>query len=260
MVVLPSSRRRAVREQAIRGCSVLVAGVYLSDVEHLALEITKEMRHSKLAKVTIAWAAVGTSGADPRLADCTTVVRHERTDKFELVNLVLAGFDLDDFDVLIVTDDDVDLAPGWLDDYVGYQMATGLSLAQPARTPDSDISHTITVQVATDEARRTRFVEVGPVFSLDRMAMKLLTPFDEAWPMGWGLDVEWSHTMAEASLPMGIIDATPVVHNFRKSAAHYDWKVTDAAMKALLTERGLGGLPETMEVLDIYSKGSWRNR
>ncbi len=238
---------------------MLVIGVYLSDVDHLAVEITQELQRSTRTNVTIAWAAVGASGHDERLTHFTTVVRHERTDKFELVNLVAAGFDLEQFDFLVVVDDDISMAPGWLDDYLGYQIATGLSLAQPARTPESDISHAITVQVNHSEARQSKFVEVGPVFSLDRRAMKLLTPFDEAWPMGWGLDVEWSHLMAEASLPMGIIDATPVVHNFRKSAAHYDWRETDKAMKELLDERGLGGLSETMVVLATYSKGSWRH-
>ena len=235
-----------------------MVGVYLSDVEHLAVSITNELRSTKLLDLTVAWAAVGKAGVDAELGDCTPVVRHHQTDKFQLVNEVLAGFNLDDFDVLVVTDDDVTMEPGWLDAYLGYQAVTGLSLAQPARTRASDISHAITVQVVNTEVRETRFVEVGPVFSLDRRAISLLTPFDEAWPMGWGLDVAWSRQIAQAKLHMGIIDATPVVHNFRKSAAHYDWRETDEAMKALLAERNLGNLEDTTEVLRHYRNGVWR--
>lgn len=92
----------------------------------------------------------------------------------------------------------------------------------------------------------TSIKEVGPVLSLNRQAMKLLVPCDEVWPMGWGLDVAWSYQIADADLPMGIVDATPVVHNFRESAGHYDWRTTDHAIQVLRAERKLGDLADTM--------------
>src|SRR5439155_5541514 len=119
-------------------------------------------------------------------------------------------------------DDDIALPRGFLDAFLGLQGRTGLALAQPARTHDSYYDHPIVERQLGVQARRTRFVEIGPLVSMRRDAAALLLPFDERSPMGWGYDNLWPLILGRHGLGMGIIDATPVNHGLRKPTAEYD--------------------------------------
>src|SRR5207248_3190265 len=85
--------------------------------------------------------------------------------------------------VLVLVDDDLGLPRGFLDGLIGWQRALGWALAQPARTARSFVDHRIVQQQPGVAARRTRFVEIGPVVSIHRSAFELLLPFDLASPM-----------------------------------------------------------------------------
>jgi hypothetical protein len=56
----------------------------------------------------------------------------------------------------------------------------GFVLVQPGRWHDSHIDHAFVEARYGLEARRIHFVEVGPLFSVNRRAAALMTPFDEA--------------------------------------------------------------------------------
>jgi hypothetical protein len=151
-----------------------------------------------------------------------------------------------------VCDDDISLPEGFVDRYLELVSSHGLALAQPARTHDSYIDNWITEQLDGLTARRTRFVEIGPLFSMRRDAVRLLTPFSEASPMGWGYDFVWPVLLEEAGLGMGIVDATPVVHNLRKPVTLYDRRDAAIAMQSFLADRRHLTPHEAFSIVEAY--------
>ena len=236
---------------------VLVVGVLLNDRPNLAREMTRELQSSVNFAVDVKWVSLGTGEASEELSE--TIVRREATprDKFALVNAVLQSVSLDGYEWIVVVDDDVDLAPGWLDAYLSLQGECGLALSQPARTAKSFISHPFTTTQPGFDARETSFVEIGPVFSLHRSAFPTLLPFDEAWPMGWGMESQWSVLCRTNGLRMGIIDAFPVGHSFRQTTTSYDHGVTEQKMRDLLSARSLPPVQALQHVTGIFISGSW---
>ena len=104
-------------------------------------------------------------------------------------------------------------------------------------------------------ARRTAFVEIGPVTAFSRRAAEALLPFpDLRW--GWGLDNHWSAVAVERGWWLGVIDALPVRHEWQPVAAGYThaeaieeaaefladrpYVRTDQAQRTLATVRRLG--------------------
>jgi hypothetical protein len=101
-------------------------------------------------------------------------------------------------------------------------------------------------------ARRTRFVEIGPVVSFHRSVFPLVFPFDLTSPMGWGYENVWSYQLAKRGLRMGIIDAAPVDHSIRPPVANYSWSSGDAGREALLGRREHLTIDECMRVLEAF--------
>jgi hypothetical protein len=99
-------------------------------------------------------------------------------------------------------------------------------------------------------ARRTRFVEIGPVTAIRADAFDVLLPFPDL-QMGWGLDAHWAALAAQRNWKLGVIDVVPIRHR-RPVAASYP---RDAAMAE--ADRFLAGKPyvkrdEAAEVLEEY--------
>ena len=231
---------------------VLALGVYLANREHLAAEIAAELARSGDWHVEQRWVALG-DGPAPGPLDQFTVRRVDPpATKFALVNRLLAEATLADYDHVIVTDDDISLPPGFVDDYLSVVARRDFSLAQPARSHDSHIDHAFVEVRDRLEARWTRFVEIGPLFSFDRRAAPLLTPFDEAAYMGWGLDFVWPALLEKAGLRLGIVDATPVAHRIRKSVTHYDLDRATAAMERFLASHPHLSRTEVFTVVQEY--------
>lgn len=226
--------KRARRMQPAR---ILVVGVYVCDKPTLAADIASGFARSRHA-VTQAWASLGTGPHG--VADMqawTRLALSAPSPKFAIVNELIGGFDLREFTHLVVTDDDIEFAPGFLDDFIGLQQHYGFALAQPARSAESNIDHPITRERHTRMARQTRFVEIGPLFSMAAVAFPVMLPFDESFYMGWGLDHVWPVALAQAGLPMGVIDRTPVHHRFRPIASTYSEEAARACMADCLTGR-----------------------
>ena len=70
-------------------------------------------------------------------------------------------------------------------------------------------------------ARKTRFVEIGPLFSIRKDLYNIILPFDEAVGMGWALDFVWPCVIEDVGLNMGIVDAFPVEHKMRAPVTNY---------------------------------------
>jgi hypothetical protein len=232
---------------------VLVAGVVLADRANSAAATSAELAAARRHDVDQRWIVVGGGRRQPSpdVPERHVAERHATLrPKYELLGSLLAATDAAAYDHVLLVDDDVDLPVGFLDAFVDLQRALGLVLAQPARAAGSPADHPIVLQQAGCLARRTLFVEQGPVLGIARDALGAIVPFDLRSPMGWGYETIWSHRLDGA--PMGIIDATPVAHRLRPTAAFYvkaDGETASAALLAAVPHRPLDGC---MVVLDVH--------
>jgi hypothetical protein len=233
---------------------VLALGVYLADREHLAAEVAAELGRSGRWDVEQRWIALG-SGPVPEALAAVTVERVAGpAPKFALVNRLLRGAPPAGVDYLLVTDDDIALPPGFLDRYLGLVERHRLALAQPARSHDSSLDLGFVEQLDGLDARWTRYVEIGPLFSIHREAFPHLLPFDETPAMGWGLDFTWPVTLERAGLRLGVVDATPVRHALRKQAAFYSGRDALDAMTRYLASRPHLGRSEAFTIVEGYAE------
>lgn len=231
---------------------VLIVGVYLSESENRAIEVAGELARSRTWQVEQRWIALGKGPIPAPLAPVTVAREEARTPKFVLVNRLLREVSLEGYAFVLVCDDDIALPEGFLDRYLERVARHDLALAQPARGHGSYVDHFLVEQLDGLAARTTRFVEIGPLFSMRRDAIPLLTPFDEASPMGWGYDFVWPVVLEGAGLRMGIVDATPVMHDLRKPTAHYDWGEAATAMQRYLEARPHLTSAEAFSILEAY--------
>ncbi|SHL97208.1 hypothetical protein SAMN05216428_11069 [Nitrosospira sp. Nsp11] len=231
---------------------VLVVGIYLADKENLASHITREFALSDNWDVRQRWSSLGKNQSESDLAPFTVQVIDTFSPKFLLLNQLLQKIDLYDFEYVIVSDDDIQLPAGFVDRYLAMVSRYNLAVAQPARTHDSYIDHWFVEQLDGIDARRTRFVEIGPLFSLHRSAFDYFLPFDEASPMGWGNDFVWPVLAEKHGLRMGIVDAVPVAHDFRKPVAYYDHGTSAKHMNKYLAERPHLSKKDAFFILESY--------
>lgn len=225
------------RARSVARRRVLVVGVFLRDRDNLAPEIVASTR-SRRHEVVQCWASIGTG--QQRAAEMrahTALHFAQPLPKFAAVNRLLALHDLSAFDNVVVTDDDIELPAGFMDDFIGLQAHYRFALAQPARSQQSNIDHPVTLERHARIARQTRFVEIGPLFSVAAPAFQLLLPFDESFHMGWGLDHVWPAMLQQGGLTQGIIDLTPVHHRMRPVAATYSGAAARQKMAELLAGR-----------------------
>jgi hypothetical protein len=232
---------------------VLVIGVYLADKKNLATPIVRELGRSREWEVAQRWIALGESPVPEPLAPVTTWRQHSRLEKFPLLNRALREVDLAGYRYVLVCDDDISLPEGFLDRYLELVEGHDLALAQPARTHGSYIDHWIVEQHDGLAVRATRYVEIGPLFSMRADAARLLVPFDEGSPMGWGLDFVWPVVLERAGLRLGIVDETPVVHDLRRPAAYYDDGEAVHAMNVYLASRPHLTRQEAFRVVEAYA-------
>lgn len=216
---------------------ILVLGVFLTDRFNLASHLARAFASSKHHQIEQRWAGVFGHHEDPLVRKLTRMVVDQPTDKFILINALLSEVSLEDYDLLIVTDDDIHLPGGFLDAYVALQHRLDFALAQPARALHSFFDHDITVRRPWLLGRETRFVEIGPVFSLTKAAFPHLLPFDTGLPMGWGLDLVWPAILGQTGLRMGIIDRISVDHSYRPQGVTYDRQESLRMMTAALQTR-----------------------
>src|SRR5882724_4722741 len=198
---------------------VLVAGVYLADLPTWVTDIVPALSAATQHIVTQRWIALWRGPANTVSVPHTVLSVGAPASKFDLLNRVLE--DADGFDWVIIADDDVVIPENWLDPYLALADRFSFALSQPAQTRDSFAAHHIVVQAPGLLARRTRFVEIGPVFCIRRDAVPLLLPFEADVGMGWGLDLIWPMRLEQAGMRLGIVDAAPVAHSLRKQVQSY---------------------------------------
>jgi GT2 family glycosyltransferase len=224
-----AARRTPVRETPRR--RVHVVGVGRPEHARTVARLRRELERSR-HDVRIHLVAPGSGG------------------KWENVNAALAAAPPGDADWLLIVDDDVLLPRGFLDRFIALAEAFGLQLVQPAHAYASHGAWEVTRRRPGVLARRTRFVEIGPVTALSADAAAVLLPFPPL-KMGWGLDAHWSAVAAERGWPIGVVDATPVRH-LRPVASDYPRDAAIAEAEAFLDGRAYVTRTEAADVLAEY--------
>lgn len=155
--------------------------------------------------------------------------------------------------VLVVVDDDVVFEKGHLRKLLRLARLARLDIAQPAHAPRSFVNHHVTAVREHSVARLTRFVEVGPLVVIGKRARPLITPFPEAYGMGWGLDILWSDLVSRGCR-LGVVDSVTIRHT-AQAASEYSTADGERMIAALLEARGLPNMGYFSETLRVWPQG-----
>lgn len=183
----------------------------------------------------------------PRLADFTVGVG--RGSKYTLLNRLQRTVDEDRAGPLVLADDDVELVHGSLGWAAGIAERTGLEVFQPAHTYDSVVSWRLTYRRPATVARRTDFVEIGPISLLDRLAVERLFPLDDSIPMSGGID--WAWRRLHPDLRYGIVDAVTFRH-LRPLGRTYARRDGYPALEAELARAGISDPSSEMRTIATW--------
>ena len=216
---------------------VLILGVYMGNRRSLINHIVPTLGSSIHCQVTQRWIAIGSVSKDAAVMAATVEAIPERTPKFTLINSLISTVDIAKTDFIMVCDDDVTVCSDFTDRFIGWQQHCSFALAQPARTWNSYVDHSFVRRSLWCQARETRFVEIGPIFSMSRSMAELMLPFDESSPMGWGYDLVWPVIARQHGLKLGIVDAVAIEHSMRARGALYDASNEIESMAKMLSQR-----------------------
>jgi len=229
---------------------ILCVGVYLADQKNSARHIANILSRSKAVSIEQRWIAISRTGAPSDLRGTVSAVR-EYTPRCVLINQLLYGFE--NYDWVIITDDDIEMAEGFADALIGVANYADFALLQPARTHDSYISHDFVAQFKGLVARRTRFIEIGPLVAMRRDAARLILPFADNAEMGWGFDYIWPRRVEKAGMRVGIIDAVPIAHRIREPVSGYNFENAKGEMRRLLAANAHYSPREAFKILEIFA-------
>ncbi len=159
--------------------------------------------------------------------------------KFANIDLAIeqAGRPLSAHDWLVIVDDDIAFERGLLDDMIAVAAHTDLALAQPAHGIASHATYAVTRRRFGSLARRTDFVEIGPLTLVRSDLFADLVPFPASrWC--YGIDLMWSEIVRRKRRRMGVVDATPIRH-LRPVAVSYNLDAAWEEGRSLLIRHGV---------------------
>lgn len=216
---------------------LLVVGVYMAREPNHVNHLVNEFAMAKKVGVEQRWVCMNGRPPNDNVAKVTVKMLDENQPKWQIVNDVITVQDLDQFDYLMISDDDVLLGSNFVDCFIAEQQSLDFALAQPALTWRSFTDHEIVRRRLFTRARQTNFVEVGPVVSFRQDFMKVVFPFSLESPMGWGYDLTWPMIARDLGLTVGIIDGVPIDHSLRARGRLYDRRKQIVIMEAFLSNR-----------------------
>lgn len=135
----------------------------------------------------------------------------ESFSKFENTNILLSRHDLQSFDWVIMTDDDIELPEDFIDVFIGLAEHAELKICGAAQRARSYWSHQITRRQKGALLRETNFAEIGPVIAFRREIFDLVFPLPDL-KFGWGVDIVWPVLARQAGWKVGIVDAAAIRH------------------------------------------------
>ena len=158
-------------------------------------------------------------------------------------------------DWVLVVDDDVGLPPRFLDRYVALCERLGLDLSQPAQSRRSHAAWRVTRRRPFSLARRTQYVEIGPVTAFAGPVAAELMPFPEL-RFGWGLDNHWGALARERGWRLGVVDSLPVRHETRAVASSYTHAEAIAEARSFLAGRSYVSTEDAQRTLATVRKAA----
>ena len=246
LTLAPLRVRRAARKLPPR--RVLVLGIYAPDGVAAMARAVDELRDER-HDVRFALGALGAAAEE--LSTETMLDGLEGSGKFENLNRLLATTSPEAPDWTLVIDDDVQLPRRFLSSFLACAEGAGLQLAQPAHRHTSHAAWSVSRRARWTLARRTRLVEIGPVTAFHASIARELLPFPPL-RMGWGLDAHWGGLALEHDWRLGIVDATPIRHESRRTAARYSRDEAIAEIAAFLPGRPYIDRDTALEVVERH--------
>lgn len=211
-------RRAAAQQEAVR---VLIVGIEVPSRPAEIQRVMSQLVHSSRHRVTLSVTPMLDQG------------------KFANIDKAIAEapVPLDQHDWLIIADDDIVFQPGMLDDLLAIANEADFALAQTAHAFDSHTTYQITRRRFGSLARRTDFVEIGPLTLIRRDLFPALIPFP---PSRWcyGIDLVWAEIARRLGYHIGVIDGAPVRH-VRPVGASYDMDAARREGALLLAAHGV---------------------
>jgi hypothetical protein len=240
----PAPRILRHRLRGVRLPQLVVLCVYRSRFTHHLIRLRATLPEG--ARLVL-WGLDGV--AEPLAAETLMTGEGER---LVLLNRLLAATEPDPDAWVLVTDDDVLFKRGTPGDLLGAAVRFGLDVGQPVHSSNSEVSHRFTRRRAFMLARRTGWVEQGPVVLFGPRARQRLLPFPPIrWP-GWGIEALWSRE-ERRGLRLGIVDAVTIVHTQRVNTVGYSWRAARELEEDLVREAGF----EPGDVLQLQ-RAAWR--
>jgi hypothetical protein len=144
--------------------------------------------------------------------------------KWQLMNRLLdSNFIFEDFKYIWLVDDDVQMSTQDVTRFFFKCEELEISVAQPCLTPNSFVSHPITLQHDFCDSRQTNFVEIMmPCFS--QAAWRKLKYVDRFNTLtGWGLEIFWSSVLFSSTTPFHIFDDISVCHSRPLGLGRFKW-------------------------------------
>jgi hypothetical protein len=160
--------------------------------------------------------------------------------RFELLQGLLDDFPPSPSAWVVLSDDDYHFRRGSLVDLLALARTANLDLAQPAHRRFVNASHQFNLVRPRVIARRTHYVEIGPLVVISPAGRSALLPFPPA-EMGWGVEARWGVSSREGRIVAGIVDAVTIEH-LGPVAAEYDQSAATAELDRFVAEAGLTSL------------------
>jgi hypothetical protein len=171
--------------------------------------------------------------------------------KFELLNKLLDVSEIPTGVAIVVVDDDVVFRRGNLAVLLRTMARAGFGLAQPAHSRISLATYSFNKVHLFARARRTTFVEIGPLFVVAPKCRNEFLPFPAEFGMGWGLELEWARRMDHC--PLGVVDAATVVHLVPPNA-FYRVAQEDERLHELLYAAGKRTIADAQRELGVWRR------
>jgi len=153
---------------------------------------------------------------------------------------------------LLATDDDIEVPAGQLDLLRKVSLLCHFDLAQPAASPTSQGVHEFVRARGLTIARRTHFVESGPLLLFSPRGRQSLLPYPENAGMGWGSEARWWTLSVLHDLALGVVDCARYEH-FGSPGGLY---ANEPEMEILLRELASAGLKGFDEIQSTVRRWS----
>jgi hypothetical protein len=126
-------------------------------------------------------------------------------------------------------------------------------VVQPAHRRFVNMTWQITLVRPRVVARRTHFVEIGPLVAISPNGRSTVIPFPEEARMGWGLEALWGTASIQGAVTLGIVDAVTIEH-LSPIGGSYDLAAASEEFQRFAGQAGLVDLDTLMVNVDRWRR------